>query len=320
MAKKPTEGSFIAKALIADRNITAYYTKFSETALMQMSQRINNQGVPMLLGHKSDSMPTGAWFEAEVQGDNLYSRFYVPKELPEHDDIKARIETDVLDSVSVGFSAEKHTCSICGNDIYDYKNCEHIPGQEYDGQTCFAILDDVNLAEISLVYSGAVRNAKILEYSNKKEFCDNCKLNFSDQGLKIVHKTKFDYALDENPKEGSPVMEELLEKYTQAKEEALAAKEENLKYKEEISQYKEEISKYKEKAEGYDAFMEKFKAKVEAIAAPFDAEYKAPEDADQLFDDLQKFLDQAKALPSGQQSVSDEEPVSFEAPTDAYKI
>ena len=180
--KKPTDGAFIAEALLIDTKPTAYNTRFRTSALQQVASTINERGLPLLLVHDSSRLPVGAWFEARVEDSDpaVFTKFYIPKEVREYEDVKTRINTGILDSVSIGFRANKHDCSICGNDIQDYENCPHIPGREYEVkdpesgaslgmQTCYVMLDDIQASEASLVYSGAVPNAKIVEFDDKKD-------------------------------------------------------------------------------------------------------------------------------------------------------
>ena len=116
---------------------------------------------------------------------SLYTTQYIHKDDSKIDgysknDIINLIETGVLSDTSVGFTtggAETHICSICGNSIYDWKKCEHIPGRKYivdeetnKIETCIEELhkpkelsEEGNnlLMENSLVFDGAYPNAVI---------------------------------------------------------------------------------------------------------------------------------------------------------------
>lgn len=50
------------------------------------------------------------------------------------DDIDAQLDSGILNDSSVGIMWDKSECSICGNDIRDYENCPHWPGQTYKVQ------------------------------------------------------------------------------------------------------------------------------------------------------------------------------------------
>jgi len=333
MSKKPTKDAFIAEALLIDTKPTVYNTKFRPQALSQVTDKINTDGLPLLLVHDSSKLPVGAWYEAKIEDESVLTKFYVPKEISEYEDIKTRIDTDILDSVSIGFNAGRHDCSICGNDIQDYETCPHIPGKAYEVKDpesgaslgediCYVLLDDIKASEASLVYSGAVPAAKIVQTEDKAEFFTQNKLNFSEGTLEIVHEGKFIHNKDENKNERKEMEEEykvlenkyleLNEKFSTAREEILELKEKNLEFKTKAEEHDIVVKKY-------NTAVEALKAKVEAIAAPFDTEYKAPDDVGAMLKDLDKFVEEAKALPVGKQSV-DEEALAYIEPDDVFKV
>jgi len=353
--KIPTKGAFKAKALLIDREPTSYNTRFRPNALYSVMDKINQDGLPVLLMHNSKKMPVGSWYEAEVVDSALYTKFFVPSEVAEYDDIKTRVDTGILDSVSIGFNAGIHDCSICGNDIQDYNNCSHIPGQTYevkdpvDGaslgeQCCYVMLDDVKASEASLVHSGAVPAAKIVETSDKADYFVQNKLNFSKGNIEVVHSGKFvqDHNVNNKP-EGEDDMEEefnelttkhneltakftdqtvklgeVTEKYNTARESNIDLKEKNLDFKEKVDGYNDAV-KAKDTAEtNYSETIAALTVEVEALAAPFDTAYEAPDNLEGLMADFKKFMDQAKALPSGQQTSDNE--VVYADPDADYKV
>jgi phage head maturation protease len=335
MAKKPTKGAFIAEALVVDQEPTAYNTRFKDEALMQIASKVNSDGVPLLLSHDSSKLPSGAWFEAKVEDNAVLSKFFIPSEINEFDDVRTRIESDILDSVSVGFNAKVHECSICHNSIYDYDACPHIPGREYDVKgedgkslgedTCYVLLDDIKLSEISLVYSGAVPAAKIVDYDNKQEFFEKNHLQFDEGQLETVQTACTYHICNENNQEGDSSMtkeqfEELQEKYNTSRESLIAAKEEALQFKEKAGQFDALKTEKEGLAAEFSTYKETLKEKLEALAAPFAEDYKAPDSLDAVFADMQKFIDEAKALPVGQQSHQEEDTFEYSAPDDVYKV
>ena len=66
-------------------------------------------------------------------------------------------------SVSSGHSTDKMLCSVCGEDLFDYKKCEHMPGKSYDKQLCFAITGNLTYHEISFVNIPAQSAAKVIQ-------------------------------------------------------------------------------------------------------------------------------------------------------------
>lgn len=85
-------------------------------------------------------------------------------------DLIAEIDGGIKKEVSVGCSANKRICSICGCNR-NKTACEHVKGKEYFGKTCHYILDDVTDAyEWSFVAVPAQINAGVTKkYNPKKE-------------------------------------------------------------------------------------------------------------------------------------------------------
>lgn len=66
-------------------------------------------------------------------------------------DMITDIEAGIRKEVSVGFRVGAAVCSICGADQTKVL-CEHMPGQEYNGETCyFALKDPQDAYEVSFV-------------------------------------------------------------------------------------------------------------------------------------------------------------------------
>ena len=340
MPKTPTKGSYIKPAVFIDRKPTSRNTRFKAGALADVSSKINRDGLPLLMNHDSGQFPVGMWFQAKVnENDQVIAQFYVPKEIPEHDDIYSRVEAGILDSVSIGFSAGVHDCSICGNDIQDYEACPHIPGRTYEGETAYVELDAIKASEGSLVYAGAVPDAKIQDsYSEDCSKEDYCKSHtFSDGELMIA--TGGIIVQDNNETfndEGTPMeLKELQEKFSAQAEKLDSV---NSKYMDllekfnansaealKVDEYKaaaDEASKEATDAkEAYSAVVATVAEQVKALAAPFEASYEAPTDIEALFADMTKFMEKAKELPSGQQSNSPEdEVVAYVIPEDKFKV
>lgn len=85
-------------------------------------------------------------------------------------DLIAEIDGGIKKEVSVGVSANKRICSICGCNRIE-THCEHVKGKEYFGKTCHVILDDVTDAyEWSFVAVPAQINAGVTKkYNPEKE-------------------------------------------------------------------------------------------------------------------------------------------------------
>lgn len=83
-------------------------------------------------------------------------------------DLIAEIDGGIKKEVSIGCSAAKKICSICGQDQFT-GSCEHKKGAEYSGQMCHHILDDITDAyEWSFVAVPAQADAGITKKLHKE--------------------------------------------------------------------------------------------------------------------------------------------------------
>lgn len=342
MAKKPSQGSYKVSSVFIDTKPTTYNTQFRPNALQQVADKVNADGLPLLLVHDSNSLPVGAWYSADVVDSQVVGKFYVPKEVAEYDDIKTRIDTGILDSVSIGFSAGTHDCSICGNDIQNYEDCPHIPGRDYEAKdpvsgdslgtkTCYVMLDNISAKEGSLVYSGAVPGAKIIETSDKAEFFDKNKINFSEGTLEVIQGGTIMQDNDEQENNGSSQMDEkfieLSGKYNDLREENITLKTVALDNKTKLDGYADLESQVASAKEAEVISEAKFNTTISTVgeavtklAVAFDVDYVAPADVDQLVADLDTYLAKAKALPTGRQTQDADDTVGYTVPDSAYEL
>lgn len=81
-----------------------------------------------------------------------------------NEDLIAEIEGGIKKEVSVGCSAGRRVCSVCGAE-----DCEHVPGQVYDGKLCFWELRDIKDAyEWSFVAVPAQRRAGVIKSAGRR--------------------------------------------------------------------------------------------------------------------------------------------------------
>lgn len=95
------------------------------------------------------------------------------------DDINDQMDAGIIHDSSVSISWGKSECSVCGNDIRDYENCPHWPGQTYKvqgiDQLCYIIAkpaeqsDHSVMIENSSVCAGAYPDAGNLPLSMLSE-------------------------------------------------------------------------------------------------------------------------------------------------------
>lgn len=91
-------------------------------------------------------------------------------------DLADRYNTGAAYAVSAGVTVGFYQCSICGNDIRDWQNCDHFPGETYQvnekPKLCTALMTghdiqdgaamDCGCYEASAVTAGGVRRASVL--------------------------------------------------------------------------------------------------------------------------------------------------------------
>lgn len=92
-------------------------------------------------------------------------------------DLITEIDAGIRKEVSVGCNAAVRKCSVCGKQISYDNPCEHRKGQEYDGQICCHVLDEINDAyELSFVAvpaqvgAGVTKQYSISKGGNTMEF------------------------------------------------------------------------------------------------------------------------------------------------------
>lgn len=181
------DNCYVFSSLLIDNLPTDYYSIIQEPLLNQFAQDLE-KGVALLLVHNNRKLPVGRSFNAYLKREyvaqagtdviSLYGDFYIPLGINLEggfttDDVAKGIDTGINFATSIGFKAEKWTCSICGNDIRDYFACPHIPGKKYavekDGkdavETCYVLVGEDGagkLLEDSLVYAGACDRASVI--------------------------------------------------------------------------------------------------------------------------------------------------------------
>jgi hypothetical protein len=173
--------------LIGTRLITDRYLKIDKSLLDIYLQDIKNGDVVQIADHSMGrffsgaiTLPFGRFFDgklAEEGGETHLDAWMYMKagqktyiEPFTTDDISEQLNAGTLHDNSVGISWDRSECSICGNDIRDYENCQHWPGRTYkvNGKDllCYVIAKPIEgdtshayMAENSLVGVGAYPDA-----------------------------------------------------------------------------------------------------------------------------------------------------------------
>lgn len=189
------EDFFVFETLaVGDKIVPNRYMRLTP-ALLNVMKDDAQKGVSLMLNHNwsqigVQSIPIGKVFDARIsvssqEGEEttLYTTQYILRDDSKVDgysknDIIKLIESGILADTSVGWgtTTESYKCNICGHSIYDYRHCEHIPGQKYiineetnEVKECIIQAEPPQelhagnnvLMENSIVFDGAYPNAII---------------------------------------------------------------------------------------------------------------------------------------------------------------
>lgn len=189
------EDFFVFETLaVGDKVVPNRYMRLTP-ALLNVMKEDAEKGVSLMLNHNwsqtgVQSIPIGKVFDARIDGSSqngeettLYTTQYILRDDSKVDgysknDIIKLIESGILADTSVGWGTtrESYKCNICGNSIYDYRHCEHIPGEKYivneetnEVKECIIQAEPPKelhagnnvLMENSIVFDGAYPNAII---------------------------------------------------------------------------------------------------------------------------------------------------------------
>lgn len=189
------EDFFVFETLaVGDKVVPNRYIRLTP-ALLNVMKEDAEKGVSLMLNHNwsqtgVQSIPIGKVFDARIDGSSqngeettLYTTQYILRDDSKVDgysknDIIKLIESGILADTSVGWGTtrESYKCNICGNSIYDYRHCEHIPGKKYivneetnEVKECIIQAEPPKelhagnnvLMENSIVFDGAYPNAII---------------------------------------------------------------------------------------------------------------------------------------------------------------
>lgn len=189
------EDFFVFETLaVGDKIVPNRYMRLTP-ALLNVMKEDAQKGVSLMLNHNwsqigVQSIPIGKVFDARISGSSqngeettLYTTQYILRDDSKVDgysknDIIKLIESGILADTSVGWGTtrESYKCNICGNSIYDWSKCEHIPGKKYiineetnEVKECIIQAEPPKelhagnnvLMENSIVFDGAYPNAII---------------------------------------------------------------------------------------------------------------------------------------------------------------
>lgn len=174
--------------MLGTKYIPSRKIQFDRSLLQIYLQNLTSFDVVQIANHDFSGfdtgiLPYGRFFDGEIRDDgdvaSLYGIRYMIKGMSTYinafttDDINRMINTGILKDSSVSVTFGFSQCSICGNDIRDYENCQHWPGRTYkvDGKEieCGVIakpaqppkVDSSTMLENSDVVAGAYESARV---------------------------------------------------------------------------------------------------------------------------------------------------------------
>jgi len=269
-AKKPLklEDIFIFELEPANTNVNVYFTQQGEDSLLNYVNKINNEGLPLQAHHQENSFSVGKLFKAEIQKDGDVTRMITKAFILRNDEIEGistntiikKIEGGVTTDISMGYQPGHYDCSICGKDLVAYYGrsewdgeCDHIPGQEYEGKTCIAIVRDSDASEASLVYAGACPEAiirKIKDFFDKDLIPKRDMLSLEKAyDIKFISKKRKEKKVMEDSFKNIKVNDEVKDKLEDAESQDDKAKVINSF----IADQKTRITKLKDEKKGLEA-------------------------------------------------------------------
>lgn len=157
---------------LCNNQIDHHFSRFPEEELSRMVDMV--PGRPLMELHdRANRLPRGTFFRSALaqEGDvvSIRADVYVLN-IQENQAMIANIDGGVYRETSVGFSFGTPECSVCGKDI---RNCKHVPGNQYKGESCHYVMRDVSeIIEGSLVPAGSQGTRFVAARSDTPEVPD----------------------------------------------------------------------------------------------------------------------------------------------------
>ena len=183
---------FFWLAAISNNQLDAYFTYMDADTTLRNYAQDAAAGVSFLAAHNARTLPFGRSLTgALIPGDvtEVHADFFTIPGLTidvggfgasprTTDQLITAIKAGIQRDVSVGFYGGWFKCNVCGNDLMDWRMCQHFPGLTYEVKgedgvlrqvLATATVIDAHLAEVSAVYDGATPGAVILKAQQAAE-------------------------------------------------------------------------------------------------------------------------------------------------------
>ena len=167
--------------VLCDNDIDRDFEQFSPDAIEKLAQMfVGKTGICDHNPKASNQVARIYECHAEaVEGESnlvgeplvrLKAKAYIPKD--GNEELINSIDSGIKKEVSIGCSASKRYCSICGCDA-PFGECNHIKGKKYDKTLCYPIIEEpYDAYEWSFVAVPAQRSAGVIKsfsYGGKKD-------------------------------------------------------------------------------------------------------------------------------------------------------
>lgn len=118
---------------------------------------------PVLKNHNEYTEPLGRIIHAEYTESTLTDKYTVrlKLEITDQDAIEKILDGRYL-TLSVGGSANRVNCSVCGKDLVQEGYCGHARGRKYDGKEAYWVIGEYTGDEISFVNVPADVHAQVI--------------------------------------------------------------------------------------------------------------------------------------------------------------
>lgn len=115
------------------------------------------------------------------------------------DEIIRGIEGGTIFDISVTFMPERAQCDLCENDLFDWMECSHLPGIEYDEGMCTVTSMNARIFEYSPVYDGATPGATILkaEFAAAEGALSRYQIGVFEQRNRVLITPRRSFAMEE---------------------------------------------------------------------------------------------------------------------------
>lgn len=299
---------------VFDSELTDRYTEMTKEMMRKLERDLNEGRAAFNTLHRSSTtLPIGRSVNAKIVSGELHANMYAVVKRPdgtvfeEGKDVVDRYNTGAVYACSAGVLVGFYKCSICGNDIRSWNDCEHIPGRTYmvdeQPKLCIAymtgrnivngVAEDCGIYEVSAVTAGGSLRAGILtstfgQYNEGADPAEFKKMHFEKEtGIETQIVFQPYYKADNKEDESMSL----------SKEEVKSLIDES------YSSTVVENTKLKLEKEQFEKTVAGLNTKLEELTAEYDKLVTGSKETTEAFEAAKKALEIAETFKSGYQSL-----------------